>query len=58
MHYMGYSKQALKGALKALKTIKDIQSPQGSIISTKEESGPQGTDLRPTVAASTAISKI
>ena len=51
MHYMSYSKQALKA-------IKDIQSRQGSIISTKEESGPQGTDSRPTVAAPTAISKI
>ena len=33
-------------------------SPQGSILSTNEDSGPQDTETRPTAIAATAISKI
>ena len=34
------------------------QSPQGSILSTNEDTGPQGIELRPPVVAATAISEI
>ena len=38
--------------------VQSSQSPQGSILSMNEDTGPQGTDSRPTVVAATAISKI
>ena len=35
-----------------------IQSPQGSIVSTNEDTGPQGTETRPAIITATSISRI
>ena len=38
--------------------FQSVQSPQGSIVSTNEDTGPQGTETRPTIIAATSISRI
>ena len=39
-------------------SIFSSQSPQGTILPKNEESGPQGTEMRPKIIAATAVSQI
>ena len=48
--------QEIQGALHQL--FKSVRSPQGSIISTNEDTGPQGTEARPSIIAAISISRI
>ena len=39
-------------------SVLSVQSPQGSIVSTNEDTSPQGTEIRPALIAATSISRI
>ena len=50
--------ELFKTGPQGIQNSQDNQIFQGSILSTNEDSGPQGTDSRPTVVAATEISEI